>query len=177
MIHKSLCFTGHRKVPGRGYGEWQGIPEIVSAVILSSYQKGFRNYYCGGAIGFDTIAAYAVIAAKKVYPDIKLIMVIPFKNQPCKWPPDPQAKYNETLAQADSVIFVDKECGLTDIGNYSAAKMFLRNEYMVNKCNAVVACISNTATSGSKHCILYAKSKNKPILTINPDTLEKTWDL
>ena len=34
-----------------------------------------------GALGFDTIAAQAVLSVKETYPEVKLILVLPCENQ------------------------------------------------------------------------------------------------
>lgn len=176
-MEKTLCFTGHRKVPGKSYGEWLGVGTAVMDIIRAAYIKGFRNFICGGAIGFDTLAATAVLKATCKHYDIDLIMAIPFRNQPWTWPAEVQDNYHTILSQADRVVYVDEELGLDNPGIYAIDKMFIRNKYMVDASDAMVACVSDVSTSGSAHCIRYAQSKGVPILIINPNTLEKRWIL
>lgn len=175
---KSICFTGHRKVPGRSYDEWGGVYELVHKAILDAYRSDFRNFFSGGAIGFDTIAAEAVLAAKKIHGDISLIMAVPFKDQPIKWPKASQDRYNKILAQADKIVFVDEVYNSVYIGRYSSTKMLNRNKFMVNNTDVVIACLSSAAISvggGTMHCINYAKTKERSILLLDPDTLTRYW--
>ena len=176
-MDKTLCFTGHRKVPGKSYGEWGGVCTVVMDVIRAAYVKGFRNFICGGAIGFDTVAATAVLEVMREYYDINLIMAIPFRNQACKWPTEVRDNYDTILSQADKVVYVDEELCLDNPGVYAASKMFVRNKHMVDASEAMVACVSDVSTSGSAHCIKYAQSKSVPVLVINPNTLSKQWIL
>ena len=174
---KTLCFTGHRKVPGKSYGEWMGVDKVVRGVIRDAYDNGFRNFICGGAIGFDTLAATAVLEVMYEYTGIYLTLAIPFRNQPNRWPTEVRDKYDTIASQADKVVYVDEELGLDNPGEYAANKMFIRNERMVDESSAMVACVSDAATSGSSHCIKYAASKHVPVLIINPNTLIKHWEL
>ena len=174
---KTLCFTGHRKVPGKSYGQWMGVDKVVMGVIRDAYAKGFGNFICGGAIGFDTVAATAVLEVMRELHDINLIMAIPFRNQPNRWPTQIRDNYDTILSQADKVVYVDEELALENPGEYAANKMFIRNKRMVEESAAVVACVSNESTSGSSHCIEYAKTCGIPVLIIDPNTLTKRWIL
>jgi uncharacterized phage-like protein YoqJ len=50
----------------------------VKDAIRYCYKNGARFFYAGGAVGFDTIAAEAVLSLKAELPDIVLIIVVPF---------------------------------------------------------------------------------------------------
>ena len=174
-MSKTLCFTGHRKVPGRGYGEWAGIGKALFSAIDAAYKNGFRTFICGGAIGFDTEAAYAVLASMETRPDMRLVMAIPFKNQPSAWPATAQDEYHTLLLQAHEVVYTDEEKGLDNVGEYAVHKMYIRNRYMVDRSDVVVAGMCESSTSGTQHCIDYAKIKKIPVLVIDPITLKKRW--
>ena len=73
-INVSCCFTGHRKIPQRKSGQ---IQERLRNEIVTAIQNGYTFFYAGGAIGFDTMAAQAVLELKAQYPHIKLILVLP----------------------------------------------------------------------------------------------------
>ena len=172
---KTLCFTGHRKVPGKNYGEWDGVEAMVLDIITSAHNNKFTNYLCGGAIGFDTLAAIAVLKIRQQHPDINLVMAIPSKDQPDKWYGETQNKYFDILSQADKVVYVDAELGLPDIGKYSINKLFARNKYMVDQSSAVVACAADMTTGGGAYCMKYAQDQKIPVLILNPNTLTKQW--
>ena len=78
----SCCFTGHRKIPQKKYVQ---IQEKLKDEIVTAIQNGYNFFYAGGAIGFDTMAAQAVLELKAQYPHIKLILVLPCVNQTDDW--------------------------------------------------------------------------------------------
>lgn len=175
---KSLCFTGHRKMPGKEYSaSWTGIKSILIDLVIAAYNKGFNTFYCGGAIGFDTAAAEVVLHMRQVYPDIKLVMAIPFRNQPNKWPKHTQEIYYDILGHADEVIYVDEELHIGNPGEYAIQKMSIRNDYMLKYSKAVIAYSNNQTTGGTDHCINTAIGKGIPVLIIDALTLNTKWRL
>ena len=78
----ACCFTGHRNIPQRKSGQ---IQERLRNEIVTAIQNGYTFFYAGGAIGFDTMAAQAVLELKAQYPYIKLILVLPCVNQTDGW--------------------------------------------------------------------------------------------
>ena len=80
---KSLAFTGHRTIPVERQNEIRA--RLVEAVSLAC-KSGITYFYSGMAMGFDLMAAEIVLSLKGWYPDIRLIAVVPFRKQSCKWP-------------------------------------------------------------------------------------------
>ncbi len=58
---KTVCFTGHRALAAVNLDAIQNrIERVVEALTLLD----FTNYLCGGAIGFDTLAGFAVMRVR-----------------------------------------------------------------------------------------------------------------
>ena len=55
MKEKTCCFTGHRDIPS---GAYQLIFKKTEEMVESLIQKGYLYFGAGGALGFDTIAAF-----------------------------------------------------------------------------------------------------------------------
>ena len=98
---KACCFTGHRIIPG----------EIVEQLKLRLrngvdylHQRGITVFYAGGALGFDTLAAEAVLDRRNIFPDIRLVIVMPCREQTKGWNRDAAARYEHIIAAADEVI-------------------------------------------------------------------------
>ena len=87
--------------------------------------------------------------------NIPLIAAIPFKGQELAWPTKSQTQYHKLLSKASEVVTVSS-------GGYSAKKMQIRNEWMVNSCDTLIACF-NGSKGGTYNCIQYAKTLNKNI--------------
>lgn len=58
---KTCCFTGHRDLPSSQY---QNIFRKTEEKIEKFIMQGYRYFCAGGALGFDTIAALAVLKLK-----------------------------------------------------------------------------------------------------------------
>ena len=74
----TCCFTGHRKLPT---GQYQMIADRLEQTIIRLIEKGVLYFGAGGALGFDTLAALTVLRLRKQYPQIKLILVLPCRDQ------------------------------------------------------------------------------------------------
>lgn len=70
--------------------------------------EGYRYFGTGGALGFDTLAAQAVLSLRGDFPYIKLILVLPCKDQASRW------------KDTDRKVYAFK-CGLDDV-NYHALR-------------------------------------------------------
>ena len=69
---KSCFFIGHREA------DEQLIPRLELVVDRLITEEDVRYFYVGGYGGFDRIAAAAVKRAKQKYPDITLMLVLPY---------------------------------------------------------------------------------------------------
>jgi len=67
-----LSFTGHRHLTAQ---DVERLDALLPQVLEEYYQQGKRVFLSGGALGFDTLAAQAVLALRKKHPAVQLIMV------------------------------------------------------------------------------------------------------
>ncbi|MGN0106700.1 MAG: SLOG family protein [Hominilimicola sp.] len=101
-----------------------------------------KNFIAGGALGFDTVAAEAVIEMRKKYPHIKLCLYIPCYGQSRKWTNKQKYRYRLILSYADEVLYVtDKE--------YTEDCMQLRNMKMIRDSSfCITFCILSNSGTG-----------------------------
>ena len=78
MRAKTACFTGHRNIPTEQY---DALNQRLEHIIVHLIDRGYRFFGAGGALGFDTMAAQAVLTLKKQYTFIRLILVLPCHSQ------------------------------------------------------------------------------------------------
>lgn len=140
----TCCFSGHRIIAKHDINI---VKHNIDVVIHNLYNKGYLTFISGGALGFDTIVAEAVIKYRTSEPDIRLIMALPCKEQAHKWTSSQQDKYKSILKLADEVIYVSD--------NFTPRCMHKRNEFMVDNSSALVAYIKKPA-SGTAYTISYA---------------------
>ena len=85
----TCCFTGHRELPIEKEGEiWQKTYIRVQQLL----KQGVKYFGVGGAIGFDTLAAEGMLQVKTLNPQVKIILVLPFKGYQKYWLPGQQER-------------------------------------------------------------------------------------
>lgn len=161
--HKVLAVTGHR--PNKLGNDYAYTSLLMSKIYkalnlyIDTYQPDFM--VSGMALGIDTV--FAQIAIKRQIP---LVAAIPFDNQPSIWAHSSRIEYYSLLRKAILVVNVSGQIG------YENKWMQLRNEWMVDHCNKLIA-VWNRSPGGTANCVKYAQSV-KPehdILIINPDMI------
>lgn len=157
---KTVCFTGHRTIPAGE--ELEALTGRLDALILAAYKKGYRTFIAGGAVGFDTLAACRVLAAKETMPDISLHLALPCRNQTEKWTRlDDLILYKKILGAADRVDY------LTVF--YTDTCMHERNRFMVDR-SALCIAYCKKQRGGSAYTVNYAKKQGLGILNIGTNS-------
>ena len=151
---KSCSFTGHRNIPESGARQ---LEELILRAIEYLYSEGCRDYYTGGAIGFDTMCAKAVILFKMTHTDVKLHLVLPCKNQDERWSSAQRALFDYTLNVADDVEYVADE--------YDSGCMKRRNERLAVLGDVLVA-YAGRYNSGAGQTVRMATSLGKTVYNL-----------
>lgn len=97
MNEQTCCFSGHRHLPKQ---ETLHIHNLLVKHILKLIHIGVNTFICGGALGFDTLAALAVLKIRSIYPHIQLILALPSPQQTNGWSSNDIAVYQSILKQA-----------------------------------------------------------------------------
>ena len=116
----TCCFTGHRRIPANSKS---AIFDKLCQTVKSLAQNGITTFVAGGALGFDTLAALAVLELRKTDSRLRLIVVIPCRDQASKWSAAAKKTYEEILTLADDVICLNDK--------YTPGCMHQRNQLMV----------------------------------------------
>jgi uncharacterized phage-like protein YoqJ len=155
-----VAFTGHRpnKLPNKETG--YKLPNPTYIKVCKEIDKNLRELkpdkvISGMAQGVDQWAAH--IAHKLGIP---FLAAIPFEGQESAWPMASQKTFQNLLKLASEVEIVSP-------GGYAAYKMQVRNEWMCDHCDKLIAIWDGTP-GGTGNCVNYAKGKNKEIIFINP---------
>ena len=148
------CFTGHRVILEKDRAHLlPALRDMVRGLCIG----GVTEFYCGGALGFDTLAAEEVLRQKAEFPDIRLILVLPCRDQAARWSVRQKEKYEAILEKADHV-----ECLFE---NYVTGCMHARNRYLVDHADVCVAYLYN-AKSGTAYTVRYAEDKGVRVLFV-----------
>jgi uncharacterized phage-like protein YoqJ len=152
-----LSGTGHR--PEKLGNEWEYDGPVTKAVCDETicWLRKLRpdRVLTGGALGFDTILAICALSE-----GTPLEILVPFEGQESKWSRDHQSLYHWILSQPGVKKTVVCE------GGYAAWKMQKRNESLVDRSDALLACYDGTG-GGTGNCVAYASSKGKAIHVMN----------
>ncbi|MCL2811703.1 MAG: DUF1273 domain-containing protein [Clostridia bacterium] len=148
------CFTGHRNIP---VNEYAAIQKRLEWVLNHFIDQGVRYFCAGGALGFDTMAAFSVLKLKQVFPHIQLILLLPCKEQTRGWGKENVQNYHQILSQASEVIY-------TSVGYYKGC-MQKRNRQLVDYSQFCI-CYLTDRKSGTAYTVGYAKQQRLRIINL-----------
>lgn len=154
MDNNTCCFTGHRIISNQMS---KYIADILDEVIDKLYQDDILRFLVGGAIGFDTLSAEAVLRAKKKYSNICLILILPCIEQSKYRNVDNIARYEKIKQSADKII-----C-LAD--RYYDGCMQARNRYLIDNSMICIAYL-NRMYGGTFYTVNYAISKGRKVINL-----------
>ena len=149
---KSLAFTGHRTIPIERQNEIRA--RLVEAVSLTC----ITCFYSGMAIGFDLMAAETVLSLKGKYPDIRLIAVVPFRRQSCRWHSMEKERYQNIISRADRVIVLSE--------HYFHGCLLRRNDFMLEHSCGVIAFYDGKPYGGTFYTCREALKKGMDIVNL-----------
>ncbi len=152
---KVACFSGHRNLP-------QDCTELqanLEKAIVELIERGVVFFGSGGAVGFDLLAATAVLKLKEDYPHIRLVMVLPCppEQQSLKWNDNQKKRYYELLGRADKVRIL--------LLQYTEKCMLARNRHMVDN-SAYLICYLRKQRGGTFYTVNYAEKRGLEILRL-----------
>lgn len=144
---KSVCFTGHRKIPAE---QLNYITLNLKTLVIKLINDGFTDFYAGGALGFDALAAQTVLMLREYYPNIKLILVLPCETQSMYWTLEEKKIYEDIKQRADKVLYTSKR--------YFRGCMQKRNHCLVDN-SSICICYLTEKLGGTAQTVRYAKRK------------------
>lgn len=120
--------------------------------------KGVFRYCCGGAKGFDLLAAETVMERKQTDPSLQLILILPYKPRAQRPEADP---YFHIKAQADQIIYTSE--------TYFQGCMHRRNRQLVDRSRYCVALLERHQ-GGTFYTVQYALRQHAEVydLAVEP---------
>jgi len=157
----SCCFSGHRTAPFSWTSSYEGhIFQIMLAkAINDAIDAGCNRFYSGMAMGFDIVAAEAVIEAKNHH-NVELIAIIPFSGQESKWSKEWKTRHDAVLQACDDAITLNKD--------YITGCYHERNRYLVDNSQRLI-CFYSGKPGGTRHTHDYAEEKGLNIINLWKD--------
>ncbi|MBQ7904086.1 MAG: DUF1273 family protein [Oscillospiraceae bacterium] len=155
---KSCCFTGHRLIPDDRYYR---VMFLLRQTVEQKIKEGYTTFCAGGAQGFDTMAALAVMNLKRVYPQVQLHLYLPCRNQAEKWKSADKEMYNKILKAADKIVYISDE--------YTPYCMNRRNRALVDNSSLCIAYCTQTG-GGTVYTVSYAIDNGVDVINLAEQT-------
>jgi uncharacterized phage-like protein YoqJ len=156
-----VAFTGHRPNELGGYE----LPNPTYIHVCQQLEKVLTELkpekaISGMALGVDQWAANICFKL-----GIPFVAAMPFLEQDSVWPEASKKTFRALLNKAAEQVIVSE-------GGYTAAKMQVRNEWMVDHCDVLIAVYNGADSGGTFNCIKYAQGIGKKIIFIDPNSHE-----
>ena len=151
---EACCFTGHRKLPANRIAE---IMERLEEEIERLIRKGVRDFLAGGALGFDTLAALTVLKLRNVYPDVRLVLMLPCRDQTRYWSAHDVSVYETIRERADKVTYIAQRA--------HPGCMHARNRALADNSSWCV-CFLVEPRGGTKYTVEYARRKGLRVINV-----------
>lgn len=161
----TCCFSGHRIIAKEEIPSLcQDLENSIENLIL----KGVTRFAAGGALGFDTLCAKAVLYLKQKYPEISLLLILPCKDQAKNWRNTERALYEDIKSQSDGVIYTGE--------NYTAGCMHIRNRALVDMSSHII-CFLKRNSGGTAYTVNYAKENGLNIINLAENEVQEKIDI
>ncbi len=157
MDNTFCAFSGHRSLSSEAEAQ---LPRLLRGQILTLAEKGFTGFLCGGARGFDTLAAEAVLAVRSRYPGLSLTLALPCPDQDRSWPEEARQRFWGILEAADETILVSPQ--------YHPYCMMQRNRFLVDHAGLLV-CYLTGDKGGTAATVRYALKRRVPVVNLAMD--------
>ena len=157
MRERTCCFTGHRRISN---DEVKEVKTRLKHTISAAIDQGYLYFGAGGALGFDTLAAFTVLELKKKYPYIKLILVLPCINQTKGWSKKDVEVYEQIKSRCDKYVYTSE--------NYFNGCMQKRNRHLVDN-SSLCVCYLTENRGGTVYTVNYARQKGLKVINLAGD--------
>lgn len=154
MKERTCCFTGHRNLPPH---QIEQIIKRLNDEIENLIHQGVTEFISGGVLGFDQIAASLIVAKKEMGAEIRLLCVLPCRNQEEQWSLEQKRLHRSLLLEADEVRYVSQA--------YSDDCMEKRNHYMMDNAGFCICALLHDR-NGTAQNVRYARQKGLRVINV-----------
>lgn len=149
-----VAFSGHRAATGVDIDK-------LEFAIRQLYSEGYKTFASGMAEGFDLLAAQCVIELQRELEGLKLICVIPFEGHVAKMSAKNRVQYSAICDAADEVVTLAQ--------SYHKTVYLERNDYLINRAEALICYYSGKQRSGTGYTVTKALKKRIRVINIYAD--------
>ena len=150
---KICIFTGHRELPASTGPLYDALLRHITAL----YDGGCTDFVSGGAMGFDLLAAEAVLALRPLYPDMRLVMILPCLGQERAYSAADKERYRALLDQADMVRYTAHQ--------YYRGCMLTRDRVMAEAAHHCI-CWLTRSTGDTAYTVRQCVLRDVPVINL-----------
>lgn len=153
---KICIFTGHRQLPSSVSPLQQALALRIEALA----REGYTDFLSGGAVGFDLLAAEAVLRARERFPALRLLMILPYEGQDRFYPAADRRRYQALLERADLVRYTARD--------YYKGCLLTRDRVLAEAADGCV-CYLTRSTGGTAYTVRHAVARDVPVWNLADD--------
>lgn len=146
----TACFSGPRSEKlALGGRELRLLQEDLRAAVARAAREGYRNFFFGGATGFDVLAAEAVLALQQEE-GLHLYAALPYPDFGRYFGAEWQARQRACLQKSTGQVSVSLA--------YAPHCYYARNNYMV-KSSSLLICYYTGEKGGTRQTVQAARKE------------------
>lgn len=153
---KICIFTGHRDLSC----DLDALERALLRQITALAADGYTDFVSGGAMGFDLLAAEAVLALRPAIPSLRLLMVLPCRGQERAYSAADKLRYRAVLDRADLVRYTAE--------TYYKGCMLARDRVMAEAADYCL-CYLIHSTGGTAYTVRQCVGRDVPIRNLAED--------
>ncbi|MFI3268662.1 MAG: SLOG family protein [Rikenellaceae bacterium] len=161
---KTIAFTGNRMLTSPSVTSSTSLKKLICNELYKLLEKdylnnGITNFISGAAIGFDLLSAIVVLELRRIYPEIKLIVAIPFLGQEARYSSEDKLLYHQIISKADYQIVISQS-------GYSNQAYHDRNDLLIANSNKLYAYHNGKTRSGTGSTIRKATEQGIEVVNL-----------
>lgn len=142
----TACFTGHRPqllpfLNNPDSREYKALYMQIKQSVQALVEKDVYIFLSGMALGVDLMCAEIVLEIKEQNPDIELHCVLPCVDHDIYWTANESKRYWDIIDKADKTFYT--------MTAYNKFSMIIRNKYMVNEADYIIAVWNQEKKNGT----------------------------
>lgn len=143
-MEKCCIFTGHRNIPA---AKTAALEKLLDHAVESVWRVGHTRFVSGGAMGFDLMAAEAVLRFRIAHPEVKLILQLPFPGYDARFSDTDHRRLRDIIHKADECrwtaefyyddCYLARDRAMVDVADYCLCYLTNRRSgtgYTVRRC-------------------------------------------
>jgi len=160
MKGKICCFIGDSKIP---FEDYENISERVREETVKLIKKGYKNFCTGAETGFDILVALNIFRLRLEHPEIRLILVLPYRYKAKTGQRNDREIYTEIRVRNFNIEDADYVKYTSD--NHNRGCIFKRNQYLADNSSTCV-CYQRYEKGGIAYAVKYAKRQGVDVINI-----------